>query len=164
MYPERRRQILTFSLTAQQKGRGGRAGFTLLELIIVMLLISLMLGMSTVFFANMLPSSRFNATVRDMASTIRHSRNLSQINGRKETFIVDLDLKKYGIEGRGEKIIPSDINLKVVDPLYGETRNGRHRFVFNVVGGLEGGTVVLWNKKKTAAISIDPVAGAVVIK
>ena len=141
-----------------------RAGFTLLELIIVMLLISLMLGLSAVFFANMLPSSKFNATVRDMASTIRHSRNLSQINGKKETVTIDLDLKKYGIEGLGEKSIPPEMNIKVLDPLYGEIRNGKHRFVFNVVGGFEGGSVILWNKKRTATINVDPVVGAVVIK
>jgi len=140
------------------------AGFVFLELIIVLFLISLILGLSTVFFSNILPSNRFNATIREISATIRHARALSQIYGETKIVTIDLDLKRYGMEGRGAKEIPTDINIKVIDPLSGEIHNGKYQFVLYPTGGIEGGTIVIWNSKRTVSIQPDPVVGAVVIK
>lgn len=141
-----------------------RKGFTLLELIIVMFLISIMLAFSAVFFGNALPSGRFNATTRELAAAVRHARTLSQLNGEKQSVLIDLDSGKYGIKGRGEKKLPPDVNIKIVDPFYGEISKGKFQFVFHTAGSAEGGTIVLWNRKKTVNINIDPIVGAVVIR
>ena len=139
-------------------------GFTLLELIIVLFLITLIIGLSTIFFANTLPSSRFNATIRDMSATIKHARSLAQIHGERQIITIDLDLKKYGLEGRSAKDIPSDIHIKVIDPLSGEIHKGKYQLVLNAIGGVEGGTIVLWNNKRIVSIQMDPIVGSVVIK
>jgi prepilin-type N-terminal cleavage/methylation domain-containing protein len=141
-----------------------RSGFTLLELIIVIFLITLMVGLSAVFFANTLPSGRFNASAREIASTIRQARHLAQLNGEKQVITVNMDARSYGIEGRGEKNLPSGIHLKVIDPLSGEITSGNYRMAFHVTGNSGGGTVVIWNNTKSAQINVDPVAGAVIIK
>ena len=141
-----------------------RSGFTLLELIIVIFLVTLMVGLSAVFFANTLPSGRFNATAREIASTIRQERHLAQLNGEKQVLTIDMDSRSYGIEGRGEKILPSGIDIKVIDPLAGEITSGNYRMAFHVTGNTGGGTVVLWNNTRVAHINIDPIAGAVIIK
>jgi len=143
---------------------GGRAGFTLLELIIVVFLITLMLGLSAVFFANTLPSGRFNATAREIASAIRQARHLAKLNGEKQIITIDMDSRSYGIEGRAEKSLPSGIAIKIIDPLAGDITNGKYRMTFHAAGSAEGGTVVLWNNIRAAHINIDPVAGAVIIK
>ena len=141
-----------------------RSGFTLLELIIVIFLITLMVGLSAVFFANTLPSGRFNATAREMASTIRQAKHLAQLNGEKQVITIDMDSRSYGIEGRGEKKLPSGLHIKVTDPLTGDITNGQYHMTFHSAGSTEGGTVILWNNSKAAQIDVDPVAGAVIIK
>ncbi len=141
-----------------------RSGFTLLELIIVIFLITLMVGLSAVFFANTLPAGRFNATAREIASTIRQARHLAQLNGEKQVLTINMDSRSYGIEGRGEKNLPSGIHLKVIDPLNGELTGGNYRIAFHSTGNTGGGAVVIWNDAKTAHINVDPVAGAVIIK
>lgn len=141
-----------------------RNGFVLLELIIVLFLITVILGISTVFFANVLPSNRFNATVRTLSATIRQARSLAQIHSERQAFTIDLDSKKYGIEGRSFKNIPSDISIKVIDPISGEILKGEYRFILHETGSIEGGTIVLWNSKKTVSIQGDPIVGTVVIK
>ena len=140
------------------------SGFTLLELIIVLFLISLITGMVGVFFANTLPSNKFNATVREIVASIRYARSLAQSNGENETITIDLDSKKYALLGRGEKTIPPQINIKVVDPLSGDITTGQYQMLFPAFGGAEGGTIVLWDKKRVASISLDPVVGSVVAK
>lgn len=139
-------------------------GFTLLELIIVLFLIMLILSISTVFFANTMPSNRLNATVREMSAAIKHARSLAQIAGEKQTITIDLDSKYYGIDGRMSKDIPPDITVKVIDPFSGEKLNGKYLIVFHTTGNVEGGKIVLSNNKRTVSIQIDPVVGSVVIK
>jgi general secretion pathway protein H len=139
-------------------------GFTLLELMIVMLLITLIMGLSTIFFANTFSSSKFNTTIRDISSTIRNSRSLAQIHGERKTVTIDLDSKKFWIEGKKIKEIPPDIQIKIIDPLAGEIFEGRYQIVSNALGGIEGGTIVLWNDRRTVSIQPDPIVGSVVVK
>jgi len=153
-------KALPYNVAKKNEG----AGFTLLELTIVLFIISLILGLSTVFFANLLPSSRLDATAKNISSTIRYARSLARISGEIQFVTIDFDSRKYGIEGRGEESIPSEINIKVIDPLSGEVSSGKYRLRFNTAWGIEGGTIVLWNKKRTVNIEVDPIVGAVVIK
>jgi prepilin-type N-terminal cleavage/methylation domain-containing protein len=140
------------------------SGFTLLELIIVLFFIALILGLSTVLFSNILPSSRLNATAREMSATIRYAKHLALINGERQTITINLDSRNYGIEGIAHKNIPSAITIKVIDPLSGEVRNGKYSIIFSATGGTEGGTIVLSTNKKSVSIQLDPVVGSVVIK
>jgi general secretion pathway protein H len=139
-------------------------GFSLLELIIVLFLMTLILGLSAVFFANALPSNKFNATVRSISTTIRQARSLAQIHGERQTVTIDLDTKQYGIEGHESKSIPAGIYIKVIDPISGEIQTGKYYFMVQAGGSIEGGTVMLWDTKRQASIQADPVVGSVVIK
>lgn len=139
-------------------------GFTLLELLIVLFLITLMLGLSSVFFANTLPSGRFHATAREIAATIKHARSLAEIQGKDQTLLIDLDTKEYGIKGRKTMTVPDGVNIRIEDPVRGDIREGRYAFTFHSYGSAEGGTVVLWDDKRTVTISLDPVVGSIIIK
>lgn len=145
------------------RSRSMDAGFTLLEVILVLFLISLILGLSTIFFANTLPSSRLNATAREISATIRHARDLALINGEKQTITINLDSRYYQLEGVSQKNIPSGIALQVIDPLLGEIRQGEYSLIFNATGAMEGGTIVLSTEKKAVSIQLDPIVGSVVI-
>ena len=139
-------------------------GFTLLEIIIVLFLITLITGMSTIFLLNALPSNKLNATARTLSATIRQARTLAQIHNEGKTVFIDLDSRKYGIVGLGSKDIPSEISIKVTDPMSGEILKGIYQISVHSSGGVEGGTIQLWTSKKAVSIQIDPVLGAVVIK
>lgn len=143
---------------------GGPGGFTLLELIIVMFLIVLIMGISAAFFANTLPGSAFNATVRDVSSAMRLTRSLAQIKGSSQVLTIDLDRRAYRVADRAEKIIPAAIGVKVVDPVAGDVTTGSYEINFPAIGGAEGGAIVLWNNTKTVQISADAVAGSVAVR
>jgi len=139
-------------------------GFTLLELIIVMFLIGLTLSLAAVLFSNSLPSSKFSATTREIAASIRHARTLAQLKGEKQTFTIDMEAHKYGIDTVTSRDIPPGISIKVADPLQGDVQSGKYQFDFPPTGGTQGGTIVLWNSKKTVRIEIDPIVGSAVVK
>ncbi len=139
-------------------------GFTLLELVIVMFLIGLTLSLAAVLFSNSLPSSKFSATAREITASIRHARTLAQLRGVKQTFTIDMEARKYGIDTVTSKDLPPGISIKVVDPLQGDVLTGKYRFDFYPTGGAQDGTIVLWNSKKTAKIEIDPIIGSAAVK
>ena len=144
------------------RGAGQKqSGFTLLELLIVIMLMTLILSLSMVFFANLLPSNRFKATVRDVSSTFRHARALAQIHTERQTVAFDLDTREYGIEGRRMRKLPSGIQLRIIDPIEGEILNGKYRFRVHTVG-IDGGTIELEDEKRKAKILMDPIRGAIV--
>jgi general secretion pathway protein H len=139
-------------------------GFTLLELVIVLFLVSLIMGLSALYFANTLPTNKLNATVRDLSATIRYARSLAQIEGSSRTLTIDFDARRYGIEGLPYKNIDPVIRIMALDPSAGEITNGLYHLVFHASGGMEGGTIVLAGGKKEMRIELNPVVGSVVIK
>jgi general secretion pathway protein H len=139
-------------------------GFTLLELMIVMFLVALLMSLAAAFFVNTLPQSKFRATAREVAATIRHARALAQIEGEGQTFTIDMDAGRYYIGDTRGKSLPEGVHAKVMDPVTGEISTGTYRIEFSPGGGIEGDTIVLWNEKRTATITMDPVAGPVVVQ
>lgn len=140
------------------------AGFTLFELILVLFIISLIFGLSTIFFTNTMPSNRLNAVARDLSATIRYARTIAIVKNEKQTLTIDLDSRLYGIEGGISKKIPDDINIKIIDPLLGDINKGKYSVSVYETGGIECGTIVLSTKKKTVNIEPDPIVGSVAIK
>ncbi|MEN6317515.1 MAG: prepilin-type N-terminal cleavage/methylation domain-containing protein [Syntrophaceae bacterium] len=139
-------------------------GFTLLEIIIVIFLSSLVLGMATLFFAGTLPSAKLNAAGREVSAVMRYARSLARMNAEKKTVIIDLDNRVYGIEGISSKSFPPATQILYFDPVFGEKNRGKYAIAFHATGGIDGGSVVLSNDKKTIRIETDPVTGSVVIK
>lgn len=139
-------------------------GFMLIELIIVLVLIVLILGISTVFFANTLPSSKFNALVRDISANIRYTMTTARLRGEDQTFYIDLNSRRYGVENLKSKDLPANVNIRVFDPSGMEVLKGRYQIMIPSTGGMDGGTILLSDGKRTAFIHLDPVVGAITTK
>lgn len=144
--------------------RTKKSGFMLIELIIVLFLIILIIGLSTVFFANSLPSNKFNAVVRDIASNIRYAKSAAKIKGEDQVFFIDIDTRQYGIANALPKSLPPNVNFKAVDPFAGEIFKGRYEILFYATGGLNSGTIIIFDNKRTASIYLDPIVGSIVVK
>jgi len=143
------------------RSKTGEPGFMLLELIIVLFLMSVILGLSAIFFANSLPGYRLNATVRNISTTIKQARSFAKMLNEQQIVTIDLETRQYVLEGHDAKDIPPDIAVKIIDPVSGEITEGKYHIVVHQTGGVEGGTIVLWNARKTLSIQIDPIIGTV---
>jgi hypothetical protein len=125
---------------------------------------ALIVGLSAIFFGNTLPSTKLAATGRELSATIRQARSLAQLKGTSQAVLINLDSRRYGIEGRSTKSIPPEIGIKLLDPLLGEVQGGTYRILFEATGGIEGATIDLWNRTRSLRIITDPVLGAVTLK
>lgn len=139
-------------------------GFTLLEIMMVMVLVLIVLGISTVFFSSMLPSQNLNAAGRELSAMLRFARLLAKTSGETRTVFVDLETGRYGIQGVHTRRIPQGITVKITDALEGEITRGRYSIPFNGSGQVTWGRITLSGGKRVLSIEIDPVLGAVVLK
>jgi type II secretory pathway pseudopilin PulG len=137
-------------------------GFTLLETIVVLFLLSLVLGLAAVHFAGRIPSAKLDATARELLATMKYANSLARQHHGEKTVAVDLDKKMFGIDGMAARNVPSEIGMKIVDPYDGEIVTGRHDFVFHASGGVDGSTIVLWNETRMRSIHPDPIVGAAI--
>lgn len=136
----------------------------MLEIIIVLALIGIMCGFSTLFFAGGLPSARLHAAARDISSVIRHARALASLNRENQTVIIDVKYRAYGIKGQPFKSVPEGITIETIDPVTGKVSQDTRTFRFYATGGQETGSVIVKNKEKVLRIDTDPVAGWVTVK
>lgn len=139
-------------------------GFTLIELMVVLVIIMAVFGLSSVFFASSLPSARLGSTGRELSATLRYARLLAREEGRSKKVAIDLDRGRYMIEGIQTKNIPEGVSVRITDPVSGEITRGGYSFTFHEYGMAEGGDITLSTKKRSLRIELDPVLGAVVIK
>lgn len=142
----------------------GNAGFTLIEMMMVMVLIVIILGVSTVFFANRLPSENLTATGREMSAMLRFARLLARNSGEQRSVFINLDTGRYGILGIQTRKIPGDVSVTITDPLEGDLMRGEYTVVFNGSGGSNWGRITLTGGRRAIRIDIDPVLGAAVAK
>ena len=139
-------------------------GFTLLEIIIVLSLVTLVMGLSALFLAGFLPAAKLDAAARELAGTIRQARSLARTNMERQRVMIDLDAGTYGIEGRPARSFPPEAAIRIIDPLAGELRRGRHALVFHPTGGMAGGSIILSRPKKAIRIDLDPIVGTVTLR
>jgi general secretion pathway protein H len=136
-------------------------GFTLLEILMVLFMITLIIGLSAVVFSRSLPSQQLEASAREMIATFRHARHAAISEGKWQSVMINMNARNFGIEGGSTRDIPDAVSVMVIDSVNGEITEGGYRFVFSPAGVAEGGTIVLSAGKKVVSVDIDPVVGAV---
>lgn len=137
-------------------------GFTFIEVMIVVFLMSLIVGITTIFFANTLPSAKHKAAARELAATIKYARHLAFVKNEKQIINIDLDAKSYSIKGRDLKSIPPEISITVyennvnVNPV----REGKYIIRYDTTGGSDWNSIELARKEKVITIKSDPIMAA----
>ncbi|HTZ38792.1 MAG TPA: prepilin-type N-terminal cleavage/methylation domain-containing protein [Syntrophales bacterium] len=150
--------------TSGSKPTRRNSGFTLLEIIVVLGLISLILGLSAFFFVGNLPSARLDTLGREMAASLRQARALAKTSGEKKIFFADLDAGRFGIEGLGERGVPQGVSLRIIDPDAVEFTRGKYRITFQPDGRGGGETIILSGGRQTVQVAVNPAAGAVILR
>jgi len=142
----------------------GVSGFTLLELLLVIFLITLVMGISAAFSFSNVSSAKFDGMAREIAATMKEARLLAYMHNERQILTVDMDNRLYGLQGRKTREIPSKLQITIHDSVKGEISKGQYVFTFSPSGRMEGGTIVMKSGKKEVTILTDPIVGAVLIR
>ncbi|KQC11505.1 MAG: hypothetical protein APR62_09725 [Smithella sp. SDB] len=140
-------------------------GFTFIEILIVLFLMSLIVGITTVFFANALPAAKHKAAARELAATIKYARHLAFIKNESQIVSIDLDTRNYSIKGRETRSIAPEISITVYnkDANTNPVREGKYIINCDTTAGIEWDTIELVRKDKIITIKSDPIMTAEIV-
>ena len=142
-----------------------RKGFTLIEIILVIFLMTLIVGMSAAVFTRSIPSQQAFSTAREIMATFRQARSEAISRGSWQSVVIDMENRNFGIEGKtAKRKIPDSVSVKIADSVNGTLIGGAYRFVFSPSGVAEGGKILITAGRQKIVLDIDPVVGMVFVE
>ena len=115
-------------------------GFTLIELMVVFAIMGLVMAVAPSTYDRMKTSMEYRDAIRGVLSGMRSARQQAVLTGRDTVFAVDLEHKRFGMEGGNVHTIPAGIELRsiVADS---EAKGAYFAIRFLPSGGASGGSV-----------------------
>lgn len=123
------------------------AGFTLLELLVVLAIGALLIGLIPSSLDRLREGSVYRDTVRSMVVDLKRARQLAVANRQEVQFRVDLDTRVFGIVGQNGTALPNALEVRATTGQSAPTANQRQSDItFLPEGGSSGGTIELVRK------------------
>ena len=142
-------------------GKGGsQAGFSLLELLVVLTLIGLITAALPAVLSAGLPGLRLKAAARDMVDVLRDAHAQALKTHKELVLTVDTESGRYGIISTTEPTaIPAGAALRFRDIPYAEARGPIAHIRFFPDGSSTGGSIGLVEKGQQYWIGVDWLTG-----
>lgn len=143
----------------------GDRGFTLIEILVVLVLMALILGISVALFSNALPSAKQKAAAGEIVATLKYAKHLAVATNERQLLLFDLDAGNYGIKGRRMRMIPektklviyeSDINAKPIT-------EGQYNISYDATGFSHWSRIRLTRGDRIIQIKADPIRTALIV-
>ena len=131
----------TASSRVAQRARRRVAGFTLVELLVVLAIGASLAALMPVAYDRFREAAQYRDTLRAMVMDLRAARLQAQAEGREIRFVVHLVDRTYGIQGRPERPLPEHLQLKTTVASI-ELEEGKVASIrFLPSGGATGGAI-----------------------
>lgn len=137
------------------------AGFSLLELVLVLALAGLLAAVVVPSLPGALESARLRGSAADVRATLALARTLAVSDGRSRTVAFDLGRGEYGIdEGARKRLLPEGIRLSAVRVSDVAAESGVARVRFYPDGSADAAEVAIASEGGGGArVSVDPLTG-----
>jgi general secretion pathway protein H len=142
------------------------AGFTLLEMMVVLVVAALITGVAVPAFQPAIASMQLRSAAQDVASGLRHARGTALASGREQTFFLDLGKHSYTLSDRKKAYsLPSGVKLDLFtaeQELSAETQSGYIRFYPD--GSATGGRVSLSAGERKLVVDVNWLTGVIAVR
>lgn len=140
-------------------------GFTLIEILVVLVLMALILGVSAALLTNALSGAKHKAAAREIVATLKYAKHLAAAKNEKQIVQFDLDAGNYGIKGRRLSRIPEKTKIAVYESdLNAEpVTAGQYSLVCEATGVGQWSRIRLFREDRVINIKADPVMTALIV-
>ena len=128
-------------------------GFSLIELIVVIVLIAAATGLTALVINAGLPGQQLRGATREIAAQMRYTRAQAIVTGKPQLFFVNADSREWTGPNHRHGKVPSGIVIIATSARIEQPAPGIAGFRFFPDGSATGGRVVL--KRDTAAWQLD---------
>ncbi len=138
-----------------------RAGFTLFEVIIALLLIGLIAAVAAPVLVGGLGASDPRLVAGEMAETFRRVRGAAIADNAEHLIAFDPRSGRYSVAGGAPRSLPPDLEVTVEGAVSEDVEPGIRRVRFFADGTSTGGEVVIADDRKAYRVAVDWLTGRV---
>jgi general secretion pathway protein H len=138
-----------------------RAGFTLIEMIVVIAILGVTLALIGLKLQPVSPATHARGAAQEISGALRSARSLALMSNRSVVFTLDLSPQGYRWGGEPQRALPKDVSLGLLTgrDLVNSANEGRIRF--DPDGGSTGGRVSINGGGQIWWVGVDWLSGRV---
>lgn len=118
-------------------------GFTLVELLVVLMLMGLIAGMAAFSLSSNMQGAKTRAAVRDLTAALRYTRGQAIIGHQPQSLEVDVEARTYQAPKRPLIVLPKGLDMKLLTAARERTGDTKGLIRFFPDGSSSGGRVTL---------------------
>ena len=118
-------------------------GFTLVELMVVMVIIALIMGLVATSMSRSVSAAEARVASRKLVGSLRYTRARAIIDKSETVFKVDTDNRSYQAPGRKKIVLPEGVDVTITTALSEITADDVSGIRFFPDGGSTGGHIEL---------------------
>ena len=139
-------------------------GFTLLEVMVVLVIMALILVIVPPYLPNVMASIHVKSAARELAASLKHARSQAFYNQRETTLIVNVDERNYTLNKKLKTLtLPIDASLSLITAKSEQLSESEGQVRFFPDGSSTGGQVKLAYKDQEYLIDVHWLTGRVKI-
>jgi general secretion pathway protein H len=141
--------------------RTRQAGFTLIELVAVVVLIGIALGVISLTFSKSLNSAKVQAASRDLVAALRYTRGQAIVKGKQAALDLDMQNNTYQAPGRPLVKLPQEMHMVLLTAESERTGATSGRIRFFADGASTGGHVSVFAGQREWRVNVNWLTGQV---
>jgi general secretion pathway protein H len=146
-------------------GDNRKRGFTLLELLVVLVIASLLVGLVPPLFSGAVPGARLKAAVRDLAVAMRLARNQAITHDVATQVSLNLETPAYTVGTQAPRALPDGVELKVASGSGDSAaQTKRHVVRFYSDGSSSGAVITLRRGQRGYRLHVGWLTGRITIE
>jgi len=142
--------------------RAGQRGFSLIELVAVIVLIGIAISVVSLSFSKSLSSTRIQAASRDLVAALRYTRGQAIVKGQQTALDLDLQNNTYQAPGRALVRLPAEMRMTLLTADSEQTGAASGRIRFFPDGASTGGHISVFMGQREWRINVSWLTGQVV--
>ncbi|MDE2085730.1 MAG: GspH/FimT family pseudopilin [Xanthomonadaceae bacterium] len=136
-------------------------GFTLIELVAVIVLIGIALSVVSLSFSKSMTSAKVQAATRDLVAALRYTRGQAIVTGKQAALDLDIQSDTYQAPGRPIVKLPKDMRMVLLTADSEQTSATSGRIRFFPDGASTGGHISVRLGEREWRINVSWLTGAV---
>ena len=141
----------------------GQRGFSLIELIVVVVMIAATTALAASVMTSGLPGQQLRSASRELAAQLRYTRAQAIVTGKPQLFTLDVRTREWHAPGRRRGTLPSGIDIVATGARVEQTQADTATIRFFPEGAATGGRIVLSRGDAAWQLDVQWLTGEVAI-